>query len=283
MSYYPAGWTTRVGHAWVITAEPNAGDQWDVSINPATGNAWVRTGEEDLHIFTGPERYRKLLDKGTGTNSIIGFTYTGYAVHPQPQDASVIPWEERPNRVWLMGKFAHYFHNGDQQVYDMDFYERAHNELSKEFPGFEFVGAIEDSRSEEDKQKWGPVPAVIRNVGRLDREEFEREFGMSKLMLGIGAPSLSPSPFRALAKVSWGRSLIRNECGDRSADCQGVPFANPHNLREGGSNEDDSTWSMVQHESMERVPEPYVYQVQGFNYSSFINSIRKALQTPIGQ
>lgn len=60
MSYYPAGWTTTVGHAWVITAEPNAGDEWDVSINPATGNAWVRTGEEDLHIFAYNDRYREL-------------------------------------------------------------------------------------------------------------------------------------------------------------------------------------------------------------------------------
>jgi len=101
-----------------------------------------------------------------------------------------------------MGKYAHYFHNGHQQVYDMDMWERAHNELSKEFPGFEFMGAIEDKRSEEEKQKWGPIPKVINNVGRLNKTEFLRAFGSSKLMVGLGAPTLSPSPYQALAKVS---------------------------------------------------------------------------------
>lgn len=103
-----------------------------------------------------------------------------------------------------MGKYAHYFHNGDQQVFDMDFYERAHNELSKEFPGFEFAGAIQDKRNDEEKEKLGPISKVIRNVGKLNRTEFEHEFGQSKLMIGIGAPTLSPSPFQALAKVSIG-------------------------------------------------------------------------------
>lgn len=135
-----------------------------------------------------------------------------------------------------MGKFAHYFHNGDQMVYDMDYYQRAHDELSKEFEGFQFVGAIEDSRSQEDKDKWGPIPSVIKNVGKLNREEFEHAFGQSKLMLGIGAPPLSPSPYQALAKA--------------------VPFANPHKLRAGGDGGNDRDWSFVQHESLERVPEP---------------------------
>jgi hypothetical protein len=30
-----------------------------VSINPATSNAWIRTGEEDLHVFSSPDRFRE--------------------------------------------------------------------------------------------------------------------------------------------------------------------------------------------------------------------------------
>lgn len=187
----------------------------------------------------------------------------------------MIPWDERPNQVWIMGKYAHYFHNGDQRVYDMDFWQRAHDELSKEFPGFQFVGAIEDKRSDEDKEKWGPIPSVVHNFGTLNRTEFTKAFGNSRLMMGMGAPTLSPSPYQALAMV---RKSVQN-----NAHSQAVPFANPHKLRDDGKNSDDHTWSFVQHESLERVPEPYVYQVQAFNYTSFVNTIRTALRTPIGQ
>jgi hypothetical protein len=183
-------------------------------------------------------------------------------MNPDPEEIHIVPWEERPYRVYIMAKYAHYFHNGDQMVYDTDFYQRAYDELKDEFPGFEFVAGIVDQRSEEDKQKWGPMPPpVVHNLGKLNATEFDAEFSKARLMLGMGAPTLSPSPYRSLAYA--------------------VPFANPHKLRDGGTNENDRSWSFVQHDSLERVPEPYVYQVQAFNYTSFVDTIRKAMVAPI--
>ncbi|BEI80867.1 hypothetical protein CcaverHIS002_0200270 [Cutaneotrichosporon cavernicola] len=90
----------------------------------------------------------------------------------------------------------------------------------------------------------------------MNATRFDEEYGKSRLLLGLGSPPLSPSPYRALAR--------------------GVPFANPHTMREDGKG-----WAYQQHDSMMDVPEPYVYQVEAFNYTSFVHTIRKALQTPI--
>lgn len=250
MSYYPTGMSSRVGRAWMITAEPRAPDESALQVVPSgstpydysSGPSWFVTGTEELHVRTA---------KGEAD-----FTFLGYGLMPYPEDTHVVPWSERPNRVYILAKQAHYFHNGHQHVYNFDFFTRAHEELSKEFPGFEFVGGFEDNRSPEDVDKWGKVPSVIKNFGIMNATHFDEEYGKSRLLLGLGSPPLSPSPYRALSR--------------------GVPFANPHTMREDGSG-----WAFQQHESMMGVPEPYAYQVQAFNYTSFIDTIRKALTSPI--
>lgn len=250
MTYYPTGGSGIVGKAWMISAEPRFPHQEDLRLmhSPSTpddytyGPSWFVTGSEDLQVKSAPGE--------------ADFTFLGYGLMPYPEDTVVVPWRDRPNRVYILAKQAHYFHNGHQHVYNFTFFERAAEELGREFPGFEFVGGFEDNRSDEDKEKWGPVPSVIKNFGILNASRFDEEYGKSRLLLGIGSPPLSPSPYRSLSR--------------------GVPFANPHTMREDGS-----SWEYQQHESMMDVPEPYVYQVEAFNYTSFVETIRKALRTPI--
>ncbi|KLT43882.1 hypothetical protein CC85DRAFT_284162 [Cutaneotrichosporon oleaginosum] len=250
MAYYPTGESGVVGKAWMITAEPRFPRTEDLELVQSAstpddytyGPSWFMTGHEELQV-----------------KSALGeadFTFLGYGIMPKPEDAVVVPWSERPNRVYILAKQAHYFHNGHQHVYNFSFFEQAAEELGREFPGFEFVGGFEDNRSDEDKEKWGPVPSVIKNFGLMNASRFDAECGQARLLLGIGSPPLSPSPYRALSR--------------------GVPFANPHTMRDNGDG-----WAYQQHESMMDVPEPYVYQVEAFNYTSFVATIRKALRTPI--
>lgn len=235
----------------MITAEPSTPAESDIALlrsastpdDASDGPSWLRTGTEDLIVKSAPGE--------------ASFTFLGYGLMPLPEDTSFVPWSERPYRVYILAKQAHYFHNGHQHVYNFDFFTRAAKELSEEFPGFEFVGGFEDNRSPEDVEKWGKVPSVIRNFGIMNATTFDEEYGKSRLLLGIGSPPLSPSPYRALSR--------------------GVPFANPHTLRDDGSGQ----WAYQQHESMMGVPEPYGYQVEAFNYTSFVETIRKAMRTPI--
>lgn len=53
----------------------------------------------------------------------------------------------------------------------------------------------------EDRQRG------IVNLGQLGQQDFVRELGQSKILIGMGDPWWSPSPYNAL--------------------CQGVPFLNP--------------------------------------------------------
>lgn len=250
MAYYPTGESGIVGNAWMITAEPRIPSESDLEVvpsgstpdDPSAGPSWFKTGTESLEVKSAPGH--------------ADFTFLGYGLMPYPEDTHVVPWLERPYRVYILAKQAHYFHNGHQHVYDFDFFPRAAAELAAEFPGFEFVGGFEDNRSPEDVEKWGKVPDVIRNFGIMNATTFDEEYGKSRLLLGIGSPPLSPSPYRGLSR--------------------GVPFANPHTMRKDGEG-----WAYQQHESMMGVPEPYAYQVQAFNYTSFVDTIRKAMRSPI--
>ncbi|WOO84262.1 uncharacterized protein LOC62_05G007782 [Vanrija pseudolonga] len=238
-SYYPTGMTTEIGPAWAVTAEPGRGGEYSIDID-SRGVAWLTTGEEALDIRTKEHATR--------------YTFLGYELEPSAEETTFTDPNTRPYRVWIMAKYAKYFQPNDQQVYDLAFYDRAFEELSKEFPGLEFVGGWKDERSTEDQEKY-PMPKHVKNLGVLNATRFEDEFAQARLMLGMGTPTLSPSPYRALAKA--------------------VAFGHPHKIKEGGTE-----WPFMQHDSMAKVPEPYVYQIEAYNYDSFVGAIRKALQSP---
>ncbi|WOO82976.1 uncharacterized protein LOC62_04G006454 [Vanrija pseudolonga] len=248
VSYYMTGSQTQVGHAWIVTCENDPPEQHHIEVH--NGVAWLYTGDEDLQVRATPDHSR--------------FTWLGYPLHPSPEETQITPWHERKNRVWVMTKEAHLFHNGHQQVYNLSFFTDAHNELSKEFEGFEFVGGWQDHRNDEEKAA-NPIPKEVKNFGRLNATEFDKEYSVSRMMLGVGSPPLSPSPYRAMSRA--------------------VPFGHPHRLRDDLKPEDDPqddrNWGYRQHEGMQRVPEPYAYQIEAFNYTAFVGAIRKALSTPL--
>ncbi|KAL1405647.1 hypothetical protein Q8F55_009286 [Vanrija albida] len=189
--------------------------------------------------------------RGRGDNGL--FTYIGYSLEHDIGKRHV-PFEQRPHRVYVLGKYLKFFTSlpSDVKRWPDDFYQRATDELRQRWPDFEIVGGIVDSRSEEDQKKTPQtLPPGIRNLGKLTADQFDETLSNSRLLLGVGWPGLSPSPWRSLAL--------------------GVPFLNPG----------DANGRMWQHHTVSKVGEPYSYNVHSHNYTEFVTSIAKAMETPI--
>lgn len=141
------------------------------------------------------------------------YTYLGYSLE---NVAPTIPFQERPHRVYILGKYSWFFHKKSPMsnvVWEFDWFQKIIDELKQRWPDFEIVGGITDPRNEAEIEKEGefPVPPGIINLGKLDPEQFDAELGKARLLLGIGFPGLSPSPYRALARVS---SFVDTRCAE---------------------------------------------------------------------
>lgn len=139
-----------------------------------------------------------------------------------------VPFEKRPHRVYLMAKYSWFFNPPmEYKAWEHDFYQRVTDELRQRWPDFEIVGAITEGRFPKQVEEEGEylIPEGIHNYGKLNATEFDDKVSNSRLLLGIGRPGLSPSPYRALAR--------------------GVPFLNV-----------DMGHNMFQHNSLATLGEP---------------------------
>jgi hypothetical protein len=168
-----------------------------------------------------------------------------------------VPFAERPHRVYLMAKYGAYFdrnRHGYRVAWPDDFYARVTDELRQTWPDFEIVAGVVDGRTKQEKEAEGEMvlPAGIRNLGKLNASAFDEAVTSSRLLLGVGKPGLSPSPYRALA--------------------QGVPFLNPLYHAHGES----------QHATLrEKGRAPQVYNVMAGDYEGFRDAIKAAMDTAI--
>ncbi|WWD19850.1 hypothetical protein CI109_104317 [Kwoniella shandongensis] len=218
-----------------------------------------------------PDHYNSVVGDAWNIHSEFGysavqrnFTFMPYIVE-SPATPPYIPTVERPNQIYILAKFVRYFYPGTQPAWDdHTFYSRAKAELEQEFPGFEFVvGCRDDRNGKEQEEHPMSVPEGIRNLGVMDKVEFERQLANSRGMLGIGWPTLSPSPHIALS--------------------YGIPFISPYGVYDWSSPDKPETWSQSQHDTLKALSDPYVYHVQRNNYTQFVSAIRSALSTPIPQ
>ncbi|OCF30930.1 hypothetical protein I316_07458 [Kwoniella heveanensis BCC8398] len=219
-----------------------------------------------------PDHYISTVGDAWNVHSELGysnnqrnFTFLPYIVE-KPPPTSYIPTEQRPYQVYILAKFVRYFYPGTQPAWeDTSVFATAKSILEKEFPGFEFVVGCKDDRNGEQQEKEPmSVPDGIRNLGIMTKDEFERQLASSRAMLGIGWPTLSPSPHVAL---SYGIPFI-------SPVSESVPLP---------SNKDPETWAQSQHNTLKALDEPYVYHVYRGNATQLVDAIRKALSNPIPQ
>lgn len=59
--------------------------------------------------------------------------------------------------------------------------------------GYEFLCVAENGTRAEHR-----VPQGMRNIGQQNRDDYVKILSQSKVLLGIGRPEVSPSPFVAL-------------------------------------------------------------------------------------
>ena len=120
----------------------------------------------------------------------------------------VIPLAERSHQVWMLMKQLTY-------VYDHRFtWNRSYFSLAAQELGIDFVGGWQINQHYQwEPEKQGIMLDIedkehrVINKGRLNQTEFVHEIASSKMLIGVGNPYWSPSPYNAL--------------------CQGIPFLNP--------------------------------------------------------
>lgn len=101
-------------------------------------------------------------------------------------------------------------------VYDDNFaWNRSYFTLAANELGLDFVGGwqINQRYGGWNPDVRGPMVDIedrqqrVINLGQLNQTDFMQQVGLSKVMIGVGGPWWSPSPYNSL--------------------CQGVPFINP--------------------------------------------------------
>ncbi|WWC88273.1 uncharacterized protein L201_003180 [Kwoniella dendrophila CBS 6074] len=187
--------------------------------------------------------------------------YIGYSFEDECKKREFIPHDQRPNSAWILAKQATLFHLSDKEtVFNRSYFELATKEDGLE--DLEFRGAYQVNG--EYMKGWindGPVKPVpyTTNLGKINSNQFEEELSKSRIMIGIGNPTLSPSPYLSL--------------------CFGTPFLNPIKSWDSENPQDRSKWNS-QHNYLKWFDPPYVYNVKAHDYEEFINSIKKAIQNP---
>ncbi|KAJ7928213.1 hypothetical protein B0H13DRAFT_1597860 [Mycena leptocephala] len=104
------------------------------------------------------------------------------------------------------------------------------------------------------------LPAGVTNLGGMDPARFYEAVAKSWVLMGIGAPSTSPTPYDAL--------------------CLGVPFINPILTWDPARPDDRSKWE-AQHEALKHFNPPHVYNVFKDDEDGLERAVRAALDAPI--
>ncbi|KAG8909506.1 hypothetical protein FRC01_006897 [Tulasnella sp. 417] len=200
-----------------------------------------------------------------GSNSAKENFYLGYTVEPSCMETPYVPHAERPLQAYIFGKDLRYFMHKDYILWGEergmegsmqdDFYLDFSQKENVTFLAgrFNFEGALGN---------YTETPRGITHHEKLPRTEFQKVVAESRVLIGLGHPMLSPTPYEAL--------------------CLGIPFINP--VRRGDKN--DLTNKMAwtgQHDALiyEGLDEPYVYHVELGDREGLRAALRKAMTTPI--
>ncbi|KAF8302539.1 hypothetical protein DL93DRAFT_2090605 [Clavulina sp. PMI_390] len=212
------------------------------------------------HPWTlSPEDYSPIAQGPRDTN-----TFLGYSIEPSCDLQPFVPHEERvPGRVYAMTKRLSYFAPQPDRAWPPSFFASA----ARRVRGVQFtIGAANDTKFaahwhlEIPQMSEFGGEGVMKNLGLLERDAFVREVARSKVLLGVGRPAISPTPYQAL--------------------CLGVPFINPILDWDPRAPNEPKTWN-TQHNGLRELKPPYVYNVHKDDEVGFLGAIARALDTPI--
>ncbi|KAG8854595.1 hypothetical protein FRB96_007465 [Tulasnella sp. 330] len=178
-----------------------------------------------------------------------------YAISHHCTKTPVIAPENRTNQAFILAKESSYFYDDqDKLAFPLDAYTTITRQT-----GIRVVTVAKETIGQ-------PIPGGVEKRGQLTREDFYEELSSSKILIGIGRPFLSPSPFDAL--------------------CLGVPFVNPYNATRIKSMDEirsGDIWNpfSLQHGALAELRPPFVYHVPMGNTSALVAAVREADQNPI--
>ncbi|KAG8983309.1 hypothetical protein FRB90_006133, partial [Tulasnella sp. 427] len=190
--------------------------------------------------------------------------YIGYGVKRTCIKVPTVPFSERPRPAYVFAKSLSYFERPDYILADPvgnttsqltdDFYEILGRELN-----MTWVGSF---KKDAESGLSSPTPGITQ-LDEMDRNSFQRTVAESRVVLGIGRPALSPTPYGAL--------------------CLGVPFINVVQGWDRADPENRAKWYTSQHDAIMRLDlgEPYVYHVRVGDREALRRAVRLALGTPI--
>ncbi|KAJ7269852.1 hypothetical protein C8J57DRAFT_1323726 [Mycena rebaudengoi] len=205
-------------------------------------NWWTGAVGPLTHKWTlNPEDYQ-LEGKGYAPN-----TYLGYSVEPGCSTRPFVPHAERNRQAYVLAKEMSYF-GPDIRAWDPEFYQHAHEAV-----GVEFVAGVRGPESPD-------FPSSLRNLGYMSQADFYDQLSRSLVLVGVGFPLTSPTPYDAL--------------------CLGVPFINPIGDWDKSDPMNRDKWS-VQHGMLKHLNPPHVYHVFKGDRDGFVNAVKDAVSRPI--
>ncbi|KAJ7770987.1 hypothetical protein DFH07DRAFT_879501 [Mycena maculata] len=205
---------------------------------------WVQAAHPLGHDWTlSPEDYHKEHSYYVSNN------YLGYSVEPGCLTRPFIPHELRisPPKVYVMGKEMEYF-TPRLRAWGPDFYDDAAKATGAEF----MAGAVGDEPPD--------FPKSVEKVGMLPQNQFYETLAETALLIGIGLPWTSPTPYDAL--------------------CLGVPFLNPILDWDRKDPMNRDKW-IAQQGTLKDLDPPYVYNVFKGDKEGFMKAVEGAIAHPI--
>ncbi|KAJ7907097.1 hypothetical protein B0H13DRAFT_701526 [Mycena leptocephala] len=167
-----------------------------------------------------------------------------------------VPFAERPDQIVILAKKSEYFHHPVLFVDPSNFYTRLKNST-----GYNII-------TNADLEDGYPIPDGLTSVGLLPTAEYDRQLANTKVLLGIGRPQISPTPYASL--------------------CRGVPVVLPYRSDTGcparpGLNDYCGFYGEThQHGPAATIGEPYIYTVDVTGpEEEIIRTIERAVNTRI--
>lgn len=182
-------------------------------------------------------------------------TYLGYSVEPSCMSRPFVAQQDREDRAYVLAKYLSFAIEIKEHLHTLPvawpphFYEAVSNAT-----GIKFTLGAWDHDYKSD------LPPGLTNHGVLPQQEFVDTLSRSRVLVGVGNPEASPTPYDAL--------------------CLGVPFINPILWWNEDDPKDRMHW-YSQHGLLRFLDPPFVYNVYRDDFEGFMTAIKNAMSHPI--
>ena len=117
--------------------------------------------------------------------------FLGYSIEPVCRRLPYIPQSQRsvPPQAYILSKRGNYLKSGPEFAWDLPFLASMQKSL-----GISVVAGF----SEEDETSAVFAEMGMKDMGKLGQLQFYEMLAMSFVLIGVGRPRISPSPWDAL-------------------------------------------------------------------------------------